>query len=383
MAAINNEKKGYREVPLCDAHMHMGYPMRMDYCVQMLHTYMNYFGCQSVALLGLAHSSRRSATDPSNLLKLLYLKARMNGEHSGRDVYSFGSLYHFFDGRDTASGFERQVRALWDMGYDGVKLLLGKPQLRARLGVPLDDPIFDGFYRFCERTQYPVTMHVGDPAEYWLPGPDGKRAEYAALPSLPMLRREVDGILHRFPSLNLCLCHFYFMGDDLEGADRFLTAHEGVYFDLTPASEEYYAFSQRPDEWRDFFNRHARRILFGTDSENWDNPTPEHCEVCFSYPFNLVRNCLEARAPFRFEDRDYGPLNPVLPSRETQDAIYFGNFKRRMGAPRAAQARMARLLAGKLLSLYEHDLLKAGTEESWALNRKNLEQIYDFFGTVS
>ena len=378
MPSVNTAKKGYRDLPIYDSHVHITYAMSLAKTAAMLSGYMDYFGLSRIALLGLPHSVRASLTDPSNNLKCLYLKSVLNGEHGDQPVHAFGGLYHFFDGRDTADGFLRQAMDLWAMGFDGVKILLGKPPLRKRLGVPLDDPVFDPFYSFCEEVRFPVTMHLGDPEAYWLPG-DGGNYD-GTFPSLSALRRETEGILEKHPALDLVLCHFYFIADDLEAADRFLAAHPTVSFDLTPGSEMYAGFTKRPDEWRDFFRRYRRRILFGTDTDNWAAPdTDEGYEHNFPYPFNLVRNALEAPVPFRFEDVDRGLLAPLSADEETLRAIYSENFIRRMGEPRPIDRALASLAADMLLTLCEHDVLFAGDPARRETERGNLRVIADCF----
>ena len=116
MSCPNNQKKGYREIRLCDSHVHVSYEMPIETTRRMLDLYMTYFGLERLAIMALPHSVRAGATDPSNNMKALYLKARLNALWPARRLYAFGGLYHFFDGRDTASGFVRQVRALRDLG---------------------------------------------------------------------------------------------------------------------------------------------------------------------------------------------------------------------------------------------------------------------------
>ena len=374
MPLTNNGKKGYRPLPLCDSHMHLSFNMPISDTLCMLETYMAYFGCARVALLALPHSSRAACDDPSNNLKALWCKLRLN-EGAPR-AYAFGGLYHYFDERDTAAGFVAQLEALRALGFDGLKVLLGKPPLRKRLGRPLDDDIFDGVWRLCEETRFPVTMHLGDPAPFWQPGADGAPAHYdASFPTLERLRAEVDGILRKFPALDLTLCHFYFMAGDLERADRFLDEHPTVSFDLTPGSEMYYHFSQRSDEWRDFFTRHRKRLFFGTDSDNWACPPPEGCELNFSYPFNLVRNCLEAKGPFRFEDFDYGLLTPLAPEDGVVEDICCRNFPRRCGEPKEIDRDLMRRAVEAMIALYERNAIPAGDDARRSVDLGSLHVI--------
>ncbi len=380
MICPNARKKGYRDIPLCDSHMHMTYPMPLGDQVRMLRGYMDYFGCRRIGLLGLPHSVRSAADDPANNLKALYLKDLLNRDAPARRVYASGGLWHFFDGRDTAQGFLGQVRELKSLGFDGLKVLLGKPDLRLRFGRSLSDPILHPVWDFCEREQFPVTLHLGDPAAYWERWDNGHAPNYGPeYPTLAALRGEVDEILKAHPALPLTLCHFYFMGEDPEGADRFLDDHPSVLFDLTPGSEMFAGFSKSIGAWRAFFRKHRTRILFGTDTDNWAAPDTEEGMIHnFSYPHNLVRNALESAVPFRFEDVDWGELLPLFADDETLGLIYEGNFVRRFGEePRPVDRTAAASLAADLRSRYERgtavtdeerrrvDSVNLGVMEEW------------------
>ena len=353
MPCMNDLKKGYRPYPLCDSHVHLAFPMHVSDTAHMLDIYMDYFGLDRLCLLALPHSSRADATDPANNVKALYLKHLLNERQPSRRIYAFGGLFHHFDGRDTRQGFLSQVKALRDAGFDGLKILLGKPPLRKRLGTGLDDELLLDVWRFCERERFPVTLHPGDPAEFWLPGRDGSAPVYGPDdPPLEMIRSEILNVLSACPELDLALCHFAFLADDMERADRLLNAFPGLKFDLAPGSEMFYHFSQDPSAWRDFFIRRRDRILFGTDTDNWGNPDrPEGCEHCFSYPFNLVRNSLEGTAPFRFEDIDYGLLRPLSLPEDVLKHIYFQNLISRLGEPEKADESALSREAQRLLDL--------------------------------
>ncbi|MBO4297628.1 MAG: amidohydrolase family protein, partial [Clostridia bacterium] len=277
MTETFNARHGYRDMALCDSHIHISNLMPIGDTEHVLAVCARFFDLDRLAILALPHSSVSYCDDPSNNVKTLYLKARLGTRLGAGRVYAFGGLYHHFDARDTARGFEDQLLRVMDMGFDGLKTLMGKPPLRKRLGMPLSAPVFDGIWRRCEQKGFPVTMHLGDPGHWWRPGRDGKPAAYdETYLTLGRQREEVEEILERFPGLNLLLCHFYFIADDLEGARAFMERHQNALLDITPGGEMYYHFSQRADEWRDFFRQYQKRILFGSDTDNWAVPdTPD------------------------------------------------------------------------------------------------------------
>ncbi len=199
----------------------------------------------------------------------LYLKALKPGQ-----IYVFTGVDYsrpgvFQDGESLA----RQAREFMEAGADGFKMLEGKPDARKKVGIPLDSPFYDPFYRYLEANQIPVISHVADPEEFW---DASKVSEWAKsygwfwgdstfLPK-EELYREAEGVLRKFPGLRVIFAHFFFLSADVDRADRFLERWPNVSFDITPGMEMFHNFTKRPDEWRDFFTKWADRIIFGTDN---------------------------------------------------------------------------------------------------------------------
>lgn len=73
-------------------------------------------------------------------------------------------MCHNLNKNDTADYYFNEIKAYYDMGCDGVKILDGKPDSYRTIGRRLNDK----FYAFCEEMQIPVTMHLGDPANFWV-----------------------------------------------------------------------------------------------------------------------------------------------------------------------------------------------------------------------
>lgn len=59
--------------------------------------------------------------------------------------------------------------------------------------------------------------------------------------------------------------HFFFRSKQPEILDAMFAKYPRISVDLTPGSEMYDGFSARPAYYKDFFTRHADRVLFGTD----------------------------------------------------------------------------------------------------------------------
>jgi len=177
------------------------------------------------------------------------------------EVYTFGGVAVPEECIDLAG----QARKLTQIGFDGIKMIEGKPSVRGPLGYPLDAPLYDEFYAYLASERIPLIWHVGDPVHFWSSG----RLD-AGMPGREELYGEVDHVLDRFPELRVVFAHFYFMADDLERAAQFLDRHPSVSFDLTPHPDMYADFSRDPDKAREFFLTYQDRIIFGTDNHGED-----------------------------------------------------------------------------------------------------------------
>jgi hypothetical protein len=161
---------------------------------------------------------------------------------------------------------------MMNMGFDGVKMLEGKPTTRRMLGKALSDPEYYAFFEYMEEMSVPAVLHIADPPEFW----DENKAPSWAVKhgwcydetDVPYSQyyEEVDKVLTMFPKLRAIFAHFYFLSDNPEKAQQFLDDHPSVFVDVTAGIEMYENFSKDPAYWREFFIKNDRRIIFGTDS---------------------------------------------------------------------------------------------------------------------
>ena len=182
-------------------------------------------------------------------------------------TYAFAGLDHV-TGRD----FLTQVKQYFVDGYDGMKMLEGKPTTRRELRLALDDPSLDPFYSFLEEKRFPLLMHVADPPAFW----DKKLAPDWAVAQgwlynetdVPYAQyyREVDSLLAKHPKLRAIFAHFYFLSEEPARAQKFLDDHPSVFIDVTSGVEMYENFSKDTALWRAFFVKNADRIIYGTDT---------------------------------------------------------------------------------------------------------------------
>jgi predicted TIM-barrel fold metal-dependent hydrolase len=311
----------FQDIPIIDGHVHFVHPERMDELLGL----MDEAGHGRANLVCIPNPDA-STHNPA----ALYFKER----HPER-VYLSGALEYapvLADRANASRILAGQVRALKAQGFDGLKLIEGKPQVRKLLPIPLDGPEYAGMWQALEEEQLPVVFHVADPDEFWDPercpgwaktsGWDYTDGSY---PSKEDCYAEVDHILERHPDLKLTLAHFYFLSAELERAARFLDAHPTVCFDLAPHVGMYYDFSREPARAREFFLRYPERIVYGTDMDTRVlERGPEGYEFMRSIPW-LVRAMLETDGEFRLEGETFHGLG--LP-RDVLGLIYHGNFER-------------------------------------------------------
>jgi len=373
----NRELHNYKKIALIDTHVHMVYQDSIDKTVQIYRNIMDYFEYGGIVIQGMHHSMK--GDDPANNAKVLYCKDVLNAEKPERKVYAYGSTMHYFDGRDTADGYLRQIEQMHAMGFDGVKLLDGKAPLRKRIGRPLDDPMYDQFFAYAEEHGIPIKMHLGDPAYMW--DPMNKKFQFGDdMPSLAQLRREAEGILTKFPKLKLHFAHFYFLGHELEYAKRLLETWPNVALDLTPGGEMFVGFSERPEEWRAFFCKYADRIYYGTDTYNmFYSEILEEYENGTGVGFrnNQVRRMLEWSEPY--EDPYYGHFVPLHLDDESLNKIYHDNCTTLLGEPKTVAKGLVAAYTSDLLTKFEHGFVATATTERDAVEIESLKKVYSYF----
>ncbi|MBR3943024.1 MAG: amidohydrolase family protein [Clostridia bacterium] len=359
MTKTNPEINGYRLTPIWDGHMHPHDPVPIEDTIRIFKDAMAHFNYDKIVINALPSHGYADS------FKAIYIKTQIP------NVYANAGLSHYYDERDHAEAFLAQAKAFYTMGCDGFKMLEGKPDDRKRIGIRVDDPIYDKFYGFIEEKGLPCLMHVGDPFEFWdidlIPKWALERGWLydKSYPSLEDLRKEVANVLKKHPNLHLILAHFYFMSHDYNLAVEFMEKYPNVCIDLTPGKEMYVNFEKDLPLWRGFFEKYADRILYGSDRYNWDIPK-EELESTRSHAVNLVRSFLEKEefhcAWTNTFMHGFGFKGEIL------DKIYYKNAERLYGkVPRKVDFE---LLKADLKNCLEKDELST-------IDRQNLKTILE------
>lgn len=251
------------DFPIIDSHVHISGPDCLDY----MKNYCTSYGFQAVNIACLGH---KKAHDPLQNILAALLKLQDDR------FYAHGSLLYpalpVDRSRTEILDFAGQVRELDAIGFDGVKMLEGKPTTRKLIALPQNDPAYDPFYAWMEKTGRHIVWHVADPETFW----DKDKAPAfsfssgwfygdGTFPTKQQLYDEVIDVLQRYPSLNVTFAHFFFLSDFPDQAEALLRQFPHVTLDITPGREMYDYFAKRTERWRAFFTQYADRILFGTD----------------------------------------------------------------------------------------------------------------------
>jgi predicted TIM-barrel fold metal-dependent hydrolase len=313
-------------LPVIDSHIHFVHPERITDIARIIET-VPYEKVQLVCIPNPDGTNHNPAA--------LYFKERYP-----QQTYLSGALDYrpvLYAGADPVETLARQVLDLKRAGFNGLKLIEGKPMVRKLLPFALDAPAYEGMWAALEQEDFPVVLHVADPDEFWDPVacPDWAKTsgwDYTdgSFPSKENLYGEVDHILARHPNLRITLAHFYFMAHDLQRAGRFLDAHPRISFDLTPHSAMYQEFSREPAQARAFLTRYADRMIFGTDTDTRVLVRGESGMRFMLDQIYMIRACLEWEDEFFAPS--FGNLTGLGLDRPTLEKIYYSNFTRIYGA---------------------------------------------------
>lgn len=308
---------------IVDGHVHMGSIDEEEAVLAI---------CEAVGIDRMVMVSIQDPASGSGLPQSLYMKAR----HPER-FYVFAGLNHaarLSGGRVRTPTLAEQVANFAAMGCDGIKMIEGKPTSRRQMNVPVTDAYYAEYWECVEELGLPIVWHVNDPEEFWdpdrLPG-WAKKHGWGYGPgdvTKEELYAEVDEVLRRHPRLKVIFAHFYFLSADLPRAARFLEEYPTVHFDLAPGIEMLYNISRDPEAGREFFIRHADRIVFGTDI--WSGLTPQQAAARAGIVFRWLESDEEFRVPAEGDELLGPPEDGVIRGMALPDDALACIYRRNM-----------------------------------------------------
>lgn len=254
--------------PVFDTHFHFTCEVPLHESVRILNETCEECNVRELALLSLP--THGLSMDPIQNVQALGHKKLL----APRAFALAGPMHNqALSEEEQAADFVRQAKLYKAAGFDGLKMLEGKPAAFRMIGRKIDDPVFDPLYSYCEETNFPIVMHVGDPEEFWdLTRIDKYALEHGwfcdeSVPSFDDLQNSIFHLLDKHPNLTLVIAHWGFFSYHRERAEKFFT-YKNTYIDVTPAPQEILTMTKELDFWRPFILAHADRYLFGTDSYN-------------------------------------------------------------------------------------------------------------------
>jgi len=197
-------------------------------------------------------------------------------------AYAYGGLVYpekpfrtpMPEGMDPLSQYEE----LMALGFDGIKMLETKPTEQKAYGVRVDNMAFDAFFAAAEKNGTHMLWHVADPETFWdidrIPQRFLDRGWFygdGTYLSYEDTYGQVTNVLERHPGLKVTFAHFYFLSGHPERLEALFGKYPGVGVDITPGSEMFADFLKNREYYRDFFEKYANRITFGTDSSVKDS----------------------------------------------------------------------------------------------------------------
>lgn len=228
-------------------------------------------GTEKVCFLSIPQQFSHDGTkimDSIHNFRGLYLKKAFSP-----NAYALAGLIHpddYTNIKKVSDDFLKQVKRYYEMGFDGMKMLEGYPTFIKYTGISLDSPIYDKFYDFCEKNNFPIVMHIANPDENWDLSTASKEALQQgrvydnSFPSKQEITKQMFGVLKKFPNLHLTLAHMGFFSNHYEEAIKFMS-YPNTRLDVTPGGEQLINMSNHWDKWSCFFNHYQDRILYGSD----------------------------------------------------------------------------------------------------------------------
>jgi predicted TIM-barrel fold metal-dependent hydrolase len=245
-----------------------------------------------------------------------------------------------------------RVKECMDAGAVGIKIWknIGMALQAGGRYVTADDDAFDPLYAYLEKEGIPLTAHLGEPRNCWLPleqitmGGDlnyyTKHPEYHMYkhPEAPSYEAQIaarDHIMEKHPQLRFIGAHIGSMEWSLDEVAKRFEKYPNFHVDLSSriGHVQLQALRNR-EKVRDFFIRYQDRILYGSDFSQDDRDTRHIAERCRSLHASWRKQWLyfaagEYESPV---DKFIIPNPPAtveglrLPKKAV-DKLFSGNFK--------------------------------------------------------
>ena len=319
------EKYGSIPEKIIDTHMHIEAWENDEY--DFIDCFEGHRELSNLASLNICCLPTAQGTFCNNIMAGLYKLAHPNTYvHAGFDHIFWPITEDMPQGEDLVT----QYKELMEIGFDGIKMIEGKPIVLKKIGNDLNHPALDRVYTEMEKDGTHVVFHMKDPESFW----DKSKVEPELIEkgwfygdgtylTYEEIEKQAYTLLERHPNLKVTLAHLFFYGDCPEKLEALFEKYPNMCVDLTPGCEMYHSFEANHDYYKDFFKRHSKRILLGTDGTfPWS--TKSHI-WCIDVLYRFIATT-DARVAF-----DDAILTGMKIEGEEKKDILYRNFERRVG----------------------------------------------------
>lgn len=240
-----------------DFHIHPSKNISVEESAAFMREMCSRKGYETVGIMAYVHNSAGPFPDGNEYAMKLHKLL------PGSVV--FAALHHDRD-------FVAQAKEYLSSGFEGIKLLEGKPTQYRLYGYGFEHPRFDEFFAWAEAEQVPIVLHNNDPLVHW----DRERISPSAfakgwyydetMPSQEHFFRVLEDVLDKHRLLKVAVAHMGYYANDLDRAESLLEKCPNLRFDLTPALDIYDDLSGTPEQTEAFFRKYHERLIFGTDA---------------------------------------------------------------------------------------------------------------------
>lgn len=308
---------------IIDSHLHISKWGEKDF----ISCFDSYIEKEKLHSINLCSIPMKQSNVCNNIIMGFYKLARPNTYVHGGIEYIHIPIDNMPNDMDAVT----QYKELMAMGFDGIKMLEGKPTEHKRVGKNLNHPSFNKLYAQMEKDGTHLLMHVNDPDEFWdldrAPGwaiDSGWTYTDGTFSSYREIQNQTIKILEEHPNLSLTLAHFFFCSKEPEILEKLFALYPNFCVDITAGGEMYVEFEKNYDYYKGFFEKYSDRIIFGTDRSYMCDE--KYADWLYDMVTTFVGTDKIAQS---FDNKELKGLS--LPT-EKSDNILFANFERRVGA---------------------------------------------------
>ncbi len=262
------------------------------------------------------------------------------------------------DKKTLAEELLRQVKEYKRVGFDGMKMYEGHPNHRKLLGYPLYDEVFDKYFDYCEKENFPIIMHLANPTHMW---DKDKVSDYwkargcffdETFLSFDQFHNEILKRMEKNPKLNFTLAHWGFLTFNKTAAEKFMS-YENTMLDVCPGSANFAEISKDEKYWKAFIEKYQDRITYGTDSYNFEYDRDDTWLRATDVRPSFTQDFFTTTKDLCYGEKCKG----IGASKEVCEKIFYDNLYKMLGEPKAIDYDYFIAKCEKLLEIVDPESL--------------------------